>query len=130
MKHESNPSLGINRTGVSISPIDSHRTIKGAQELRPISEGNASGIAENRIRYIREAESMGSIPIPLTLKGITESIQEQIMTGNHSIMDKLGERSAFERIGTRLYEALLVKYEASEHKEMLPELARIASILP
>jgi rubrerythrin len=125
MNHEPKIFLGVNRTGTSISPLDSHKTIKGAQELSPTAEGDASGIAANRISYIKEAQSIGSIPLPLTLKGITESIQEQIMTGNHALMDKLGERAVFERIGTRLYEALIVKYEASEHKERLPEIARI-----
>lgn len=125
MNHESKILPGINRTGISNSPLDSHKTIKGAQELRPISGGDSSGIAVNRISYIKEARPIGSIPFPLSLKGITESIQEQIMIGNHALMDKLGERAVFERIGTRLYEALIIKYEANDHKERLPQLARI-----
>lgn len=47
------------------------------------------------------------------------------MTGNHAMMDKLGERLAFERSGTRLYEALITKYNSSDQKEILPELNRI-----
>lgn len=125
MNHESNAELGLNRTGTKMSPIESVKSIEGAQELTNPSSGDGSAITENRIAYIKEADAIGSIPIPTTVKGVSETIQESIMTGNHAIMDKLGERLAFERSGTRLYEALITKYHSSDHKDRLPELARM-----
>lgn len=41
------------------------------------------------------------------------------------LMDKLGERVAFERAGTRLYEALISKYEDAEDKKSLPDKSRL-----
>lgn len=125
MNHETNAELGINRTGTDMSPLDSSKTIEGARDLTNPTPGDGSALAENRMIYIKDAEALGSIPIPTSLKGIKETVQENLMIGNHSMMDKLGERLAFERSGTRLYEALITKYHSSEHKERLPELARM-----
>lgn len=125
MNRESNAELGLNRTGIKISPIDSEKTIKGAAKLTPVSPGDCSSLAENRILYMKDADAIGSIPLPLSLKGIKESISEEFLTGNHAFMDKLGERLAFERSGTRLYEALISKFNGSDHKERLPEMTRI-----
>jgi len=53
------------------------------------------------------------VPLPPTLKGKFATAVETI-NGEHPIffLDKLGERQAFERAGTRLYGALLSKYDA------------------
>jgi hypothetical protein len=53
------------------------------------------------------------VPLPPTLKGKFATVVETI-NGEHPIffLDKLGERLAFERAGTRLYDALLSKYDA------------------
>ena len=125
MNHESNLGMGLNRTGTKMSPIDSKKTIQGAQELTNPTPGDGSAITENRITYIRESNSIGTISLPTSLKGVSEIIQETFISGNYALMDKLGERLAFERTGTRLYEALLSKYHSCEHKDRLPELARI-----
>lgn len=125
MNQDANAELGLNRTGTKMSPRNSEKTIKGAAKLTPPSEGDGSRLAENRIKYMKDADSIGSIPLPLTIKGVKETIQEEFLTGNHAFMDKLGERLAFERSGTRLYEALLSKFNGSEHKERLPDIHRI-----
>ena len=41
------------------------------------------------------------------------------------LVDKLSERVAFERTGTRLYEALLSKYQDAEDKKGLPDKSRL-----
>lgn len=125
MNHETNAELGLNRTGIKASPIDSEKTIKGAAKLTQASSGDGSTLAANRISYMKEAEAIGSIPIPISVRGVKEVIQEEILTGNHAFMDKLGERLAFERSGVRLYEALISKYQGSENKERLPDINRI-----
>ncbi|MBA2405990.1 MAG: ferritin-like domain-containing protein [Bdellovibrionales bacterium] len=125
MNNDANPDLGLNRTGTKMSPVDSVKTTQGAKDLTNPTPGDCSAIAENRILYIKEADGLGSIPLPTTLRGAAEALQEQVMMGNHAMMDKLGERLAFERSGTRLYEALITKYHSSDHKERLPELARM-----
>jgi ferritin-like protein len=57
-------------------------------------------IRMERIRSITEAESVGSIP----------PVEGEPELG--VLLDKMGERLAFERTGTRLYDALITKYEA------------------
>lgn len=41
------------------------------------------------------------------------------------LLDKLGERVAFERTGAQLYQALVNKYQDSEDKKYLPELVAL-----
>ena len=125
MNTENNPELGLNKTGAKMSPINFLESIEGAETLTNPSPGDSTAIAENRIRYMSESEPVGSIPIPTSLKGAAASVHEKIMNGNHAFMDKLGERLAFERTGTRLYEALLSKYNAAGDTAKLPELNRL-----
>lgn len=125
MHKDTNAEVGLNRTGVSISPVDSEKTIEGAERLTTPPPGDGSALAENRIRYMKEADPLGSIPIPVTIKGLATNIQEKLLSGNHALVDKLGERIAFERTGTRLYEALLSKYHGANNQKFLPELGRI-----
>lgn len=64
-----------------------------------------------RVSYIEEADALGSVPPPPTLKGKAKSGME-MLTGNRpqAFIDKLAERLAFERGGTRLYDAVLAKF--------------------
>jgi rubrerythrin len=110
---EKNTHMGMNRTGIQMSPIDS----SAMQNIDPeIAAGNAEdGTAFDNLRsaYITDSdEGFGSVPVPGNIKGmITTGVS--VMTGNDPrlLLDKLGERLAFERTGTRLYDALLVKCE-------------------
>lgn len=76
-------------------------------------------IAEMRADYIRDADPLGSIPPPATAKGAVKSGMK-MMTGNRpqAFIDKLSERLAYERGGTRLYEAAIAKF--LEHADELP----------
>jgi tRNA isopentenyl-2-thiomethyl-A-37 hydroxylase MiaE len=102
--------LGKNRTGIDMSPIDSSETLQGSERSMPTSEGDEGALAAIRADYIREADPVGSVPPPGTLKGALKS-GVQMLSGNRPevLLDKLGERLAFERGGTRLYEALITK---------------------
>jgi rubrerythrin len=123
---ETKTHLGHNRTGVQMSPIDAAAMLRDADEIadsiEPI-EGNgrmrdADGrghLADAQLResYAVEADAIGSVPVPATLTGVAASGLDMIK-GNRPqvLMDKLGERLAFERGGVRLYDALLVKCRA------------------
>lgn len=105
-----------------MSPLDSTETKKGADKYTAPPSGDLRRIVENRLSYMKDADALGTVPMPGTLKGMLSSIQEKLATGGHSFIDKLGERIAFERTGTRLYEALLSKYEGTANKSALPPL--------
>lgn len=110
MKEETH--IGMNRTGIQMSPFDT-----GAMQSPPASEipatpGSDAALAQMRSSYIAEADAIGSVPVPATLTGaVTTGVS--MLTGNNPtiLLDKLGERLAFERTGTRLYDALLTKVE-------------------
>jgi ferritin-like protein len=102
--------MGMNRTGMQMSPRDSKELLQGSQRAVPTSEGDESMLAALRGEYVREADPLGSVPPPGTAKGMFKAGAE-MLTGNRAevLLDKLGERLAFERGGTRLYESLIVK---------------------
>lgn len=104
--------LGKNRTGMQMSPKDSKELLEGSQRSTPDPAGDATALARMRRPYLEEADPLGSVPPPGTLKGMAKSGVDMV-TGNrpHVLIDKLGERLAFERGGTRLYEALMQKCE-------------------
>lgn len=108
-----NATVGTNRTGMAAAPQRGQEMRTGMEEFPPTSQGSAQDIAQVRIAYAKEAEPLGSVPAPagLTKKGRTaaKAVQGEQPT---LFMDKLGERLAFERSGTRLYEALVSKYDA------------------
>src|SRR5947209_14400179 len=108
-----NATLGTNRTGVAAAPERSQEMLTGMEEFPPTSQGSALDTAQVRIAYAKAAESIGSVPMP-------EGWQNKVRTAVKAVqgeqptlfMDKLGERLAFERTGTRLYEALISKFDA------------------
>jgi ferritin-like protein len=108
--------IGSNRTGIQMSPKDSKEMIEAAQNAMPTSEGDHMSLALLRSDYIADAEPVGTVPPPGTLKGVLKSGVD-MMTGDRPqvLLDKLGERAAFERGGTRLYDAVLAKFDADPH---------------
>jgi hypothetical protein len=58
------------------------------------------------------------VPLPASIKGVAKAGVAKLKGGAPTIfMDKLGERLAYERTGTRLYEALIIKYRAALQAE-------------
>ena len=104
--------IGMNRTGIQMSPIDS----KAMQHVEPgmvsTDGGDETALADMRNAYIANADALGSVPLPGTMRGAI-SMGFQMLKGDspHILLDKLGERLAFERTGTRLYDALITKCE-------------------
>lgn len=106
--------LGMNRTGVQMSPKDTKDMLEVTDLPAADLEAAQASLASARRPYIEQAEGVGSVPLPGTLKGTAASVKHMI-TGKHPqvLIDKLGERLAFERSGVRLYDALLMKCEAA-----------------
>jgi rubrerythrin len=107
--------LGMNRTGVQMSPIDTaamqdsdNAPIRGAP-------GDGRALLDAREAVIVNAGGIGSMPLPGTLAGAV-SMGMHMLKGDRPqiLLDKLGERLAFERTGTRLYDALLAKCDVMQ----------------
>jgi rubrerythrin len=106
-------TLGTNRTGIAAAPQRSQEMLTGMDEFPPTSRGSSHDIAQVRIAYAQLAEPLGSVPPPANLKGTVQTAVKAMMGEKPTLlMDKLGERLAFERAGTRLYEALVSKHDA------------------
>ena len=103
-------SMGMNRSGIDLSPQGAEEMIKAVHEFPPSSGGNEMTLAQLRAPYLAEADPVGSIPLPDTLKGAVKSGMQKLL-GRHAevLSDKLAGRLAFERTGTRLYDALIGK---------------------
>jgi hypothetical protein len=104
---------GQNRTGGGRAPELVEAMVDATTEFPPSSPGDETAIAKVRLEYARKAEPVGTMPPPGSVRGVAKTALSA-MKGGHPIvlMDKLGERLAFERAGTRLYDALISKYDA------------------
>jgi ferritin-like protein len=104
--------IGLNHTGLEVAPEAANRMMENTELTKP-PRGDQRAAAKLRAQYAAEADPVGSLPDP-GLTGV-EAL----------LMDKLGERLAFERSGTRLYEALMVKCEAAQAFIPLKDLQHI-----
>src|SRR5690606_36135283 len=105
---------GMNRTGIDAAPLQARELLEGLESTpsdRP--PGDQLEIARIRQAYIRDAEVIGSVPPPASVKGLASTAKEMLKGNKPSVfIDKLGERLAFERSGVRLYDAVLTKFDA------------------
>ena len=106
--------MEMNRTGIQTSPVDAKKMEQGAEQLTPV-EGmpqDGAGI-RTRMLFAKQAEPIGTVPPPVSMKGAAKTAL-QALKGNkpNVFLDYLGARLAFERTGTRLYDAILIKFES------------------
>jgi len=125
MKSAAQQVMNGNRTGIQTAPELAEELIEGAKGAPPSSEGGIEDIAEYRGEYITEGYPIGSMPM-LPVSEEAEADEEEV--GMAALFDKLSERLAFERMGTRLYEALLNKVEMLGESEPGPTLEDIEHI--
>jgi rubrerythrin len=104
----------VNRTGIALAEDRAGQMIAAVEEFPPTSQGDGLAIAAVRVRYAQDGQDAEE----------TEVAEQMPL-----LMDKLGERLAFERSGTRLYEALLSKYDAHGSFEGGPAREDIIRIL-
>jgi rubrerythrin len=122
--------VGLNRTGIQTSPIDSKEAIEGAKQGLPSSLGTEAGILEVRAVYAKESDGLGTVPVPATLKGMFQTAKEMLKGTKPTVfIDKLGERLGFERTGVRLYQAALLKFDIHGTWEGGPSREQLEKIL-
>jgi hypothetical protein len=122
--------IGTNRTGIATSPLEAPQVIAGAEEGGYSSAGDESALAAVRTAYVRDAEPIGSVPPPVSIKGAVKTIAQALKGEKGSVfIDKLGERLAFERTGVRLYGLAMLKAETGPRWEGAPSVADLAANL-
>jgi rubrerythrin len=97
--------VGMNHSGMQSAPEAGEKMLENIQLTRP-RRGDERDLARIRTEYAREADPVGTLPDP-NASGL-----------NALLMDKLGARLAFERTGTRLYDALMAKCQAERSSEL------------
>ena len=114
--------LGTNRTGLQMSPVHSEEMLDSMEAVED-AEITGDSLLAVRLDYIAQADPLGTVPAPGTLKGMAKS-SAKMLTGHRpqAFIDKLAERLAFERGGTRLYDAVIAKFEA--HADELDGVTR------
>src|SRR5688500_3542974 len=105
--------VGVNRSGMQVAPDGGEKMLENIQLTKP-RRGDERELAKIRTEYARDADPVGTLPDPAA-SGVMAVL-----------MDKLGARLAFERAGTRLYDALMAKCQAAPSGEPpLKELQHI-----
>ena len=109
--------IGMNRTGIQTSPKETKEMLEAEDAMDLQFEGDPADFIDVKVQSISEADPLGSVPPPASVKGVMKS-GVKLMSGTKPqvFIDKLAERAAFERGGTRLYDALIVKFEATGDK--------------
>lgn len=128
MSHNSSAEMGKNRTGIAMSPINAKAVAEGAKESPPSSSGDRHTQDALKASYLEQNERIGSVPPPANLKGVAKTALKMIQGEKATVLvDKLAERLAFERTGTRLYEAIIGKAEvlAEQSGPRVDELEKI-----
>lgn len=102
--------VGTNLTGVQMSPKDTEQLLDAVNRIKPDVEGNDTVLLMERASQAREADRIGSVPIPGSVKGMLKTSFDMLKGKSPEVLiDKLGERLAFERSGVRLYQAMIAK---------------------
>jgi rubrerythrin len=130
MKPTTKPTdIGANRTGVASSPVSAKKLVEAARQAAPVATFELQALEVIRLAYDEEAEPVGTVPPPATLKGAVKATVKAL-TGEKAtvLIDQMGGRLAFERTGTRLYEALLTKLQAADVHPGGPSLEELQEI--
>lgn len=105
---------GLNRTGLDMAPRSREDMVRFAQAGAAGEAAVSEPLSGTRRAYTIEADRIGSVPLPTRLRGLANAVTDKLKGHSGAVLiDKLGERLAFERTGVRLYEALEVKVRAA-----------------
>lgn len=110
----------MNRTGLMTAPPEHSKEVMDiAKKSKTRARADDGALAEQERGYISEQATIGSTP---AIPGGQQARAAEVGV----FLDKLGDRLAFERSGTRLYESMMRKAELlGVKKDMLQELRHI-----
>ena len=115
-----------NRTGLAMSP---HAEEMLEVTMMTVQSTNQGALQKEQAHYLKAAHALGSIPPPDTAKGKMKAAWEAVKGNKASVfVDKLAERLAFERTGTRLYDAMLAKMRVEKKFPDGPTLKAVTQI--
>lgn len=126
------PEFGPNKTGIATAPELAKEMIEGQMEFPPTPLDTRIKAKVLRQAYIQESGPLGTVPYPSATNQVASNIEAVDPDAVQPIdpelaevlIDKLSERLAFERSGTRLYSALIRKCETEMENADLSTLRR------
>lgn len=106
--------FGANKTPTQTKPSRTAKMEEGYEEFPVQAEDTSTDAFDLRSRYIRESIPLSTVPLPGSSRAVLNTAL-QALKGNSAavLIDKLGQRLAYERSGVRLYDALLTKCKAA-----------------
>ncbi len=111
---ENTVETGLNRTGLDMAPASKDDMVRYARTGGTQEPLATAGLEALRREYAMHAERIGSVPVPMRARGVATAVAGALSGHSSAVLvDKLGERLAFERTGVRLYEALEGKVRAA-----------------
>jgi len=114
--------IGMNRTGAATSPKGTKEMAEAAKNAQ-VPPGDESAIARVRSEYSSTGERIGTMPPPASVKGAVKTAGKMMRGQKPTVLlDKIGERLAFERTGSRLYEAVITKVSAMGGNGAMPDV--------
>ena len=118
--HDTKPTdIGTNRTGIAdLAAARAKEMIEASEQSgrRRRRAGARSSSSAPSCRSTRRP--MGRCRRPASMKGAAKTVAKALQGEKANVLlDKLGERLAFERTGVRLYDAVLAKIPASRDDE-------------
>src|SRR5687768_242988 len=122
-------NLRRNKTGALLAPARSAEMLEGVEEFLPDTPPARDALDTVRAEYIRDAEPHGTMTPPGGLKQLASEVASRVQGKDPApFLDKLGARLAFERTGTRLYEALITKARTSDIPDGGPTVEELEAI--
>jgi hypothetical protein len=119
------PATGNNRTGLATASAEDQDGVQTMAMSQPATGPATASVGGDGFALVREAmaidtEGVGSIPPPATVAGKIKSAIGTLSGESMAVfMDRLGQRLAFERQGSRLYEGLIAKFRAAESADLI-----------
>jgi hypothetical protein len=118
-----------NQTGALRAPARTAEMLEGVDEFLPEEPPALDALDTIRGEYIREAEPHGSMPPPGGLKQMAAEVASRVQGKDPAVLlDTLGARLAFERTGTRLYQALITKARSAAIPDGGPTVEELEDI--
>jgi rubrerythrin len=127
MKESTTP--GANRSGMATAPLMAREMLEVTDLTTPSTRGTAADALAPRIEYAKRSGPAATVPPPASLKELAKTAMKALKGEKATVLvDKLGERLAFERSGTRLYEGILAKFDVHGSWKGGPSRAQLERI--
>ncbi len=121
--------LGENRTGAAMHADVSSEMAEYANARMPEATVDGEALRVVREEYARDADPLGTVPPPSSIAEAAKIALKALKGDKPTLFtDKVGERIAFERTGTRLYQALRSKHDVFGSFEGGPQAEELFEI--